>query len=147
MIPSIPKITINSRLGDIVLEPVRMGRLEAFSQAVEPIIGEVFSVLEDSENSKKNIFQMISKHTISTVNFVCVACPEITKEKIDDMFTDEFIDLIGGVIEVNADFFAQNLLPVIKNRVESIKGKIPQNLLKNKSGQTDTSALSPTATA
>jgi hypothetical protein len=26
MIPSIPKITINSRLGDIVLEPMRMAK-------------------------------------------------------------------------------------------------------------------------
>ncbi len=147
MIPSTPQIIIESRTGNIILEPMRMAKLKAFSDAVEPVITQVFSVLEDTENSKQNIVQMITKHYDDLIKVVCVACTEMTKEKIDDMLPDDFVNLVGGVIEVNADFFVQNLLPMIVGRVESLKGKIPQNLLKNKSGQTDTSALSPTATA
>ena len=147
MIPSTPQIIIESRAGNIILEPMRMAKLKAFSDVVEPVITQVFTVLEDTENSKQNIVQMITKHYDDLVKVVCVACPSVDKEKIDDMLPDDFVNLVGGVIEVNADFFVQNLLPMILSRVESIKGKIPQNLLKNKSGQTDTSALSPTATA
>ena len=147
MIPSTPQIIIESRTGNIILEPMRMAKLKAFSDAVEPVITQVFSVLEDTENSKQNIVQMITKHYDDLVKVVCVACPSVDKDKIDDMLPDDFVNLVGGVIEVNADFFVQNLLPMIVARVESLKGKIPQNLLKNKSGQTDTSALSPTATA
>lgn len=146
MIPSTPQIIIESRAGNIILEPMRMAKLKAFSDAVEPVITQVFTVLEDTENSKQNIVQMITKHYDDLVKVVCVACPSVDKEKIDDMLPDDFVNLVGGVIEVNADFFVQNLLPMILSRVESIKSKIPQNLLKNKSGQTDTSALSPTAT-
>lgn len=52
MIPSIPKITISSRLGDIILEPMRMAKLKAFSIAVEPLISHIFDFLEDdSEKS------------------------------------------------------------------------------------------------
>lgn len=147
MIPSTPQIIIESRAGNIILEPMRMAKLKAFSDAVEPVITQVFAVLEDTENSKQNIAQMITKHYDDLVKVICVACNDVTKEKIDDMLPDDFVSLVGGVIEVNADFFVQNLLPMILSRVESIKGKIPQNLLKNKFGQTDTSALSPTATA
>lgn len=157
MIPSIPKITINSRLGDIVLEPMRMAKLKSFSHAVEPLISHIFDFLEDDkseksdsekqEKIKSSILPLINKHYDDLVNLVCVACNDVTKEKIDDMMPDEFIDLIGGVIEVNADFFVKNLLPIVKRRVGSIKSIIPQNLLKNKSGQTDTSASSPMATA
>lgn len=147
MIPSTPQIVIESRTGNIILEPMRMAKLKAFSDAVEPVITQVFTVLEDTENSKQNIVQMITKHYDDLVKVICVACNDVTKEKIDDMLPDDFVNLVGGVIEVNADFFVQNLLPMILSRVESIKGKIPQNLLKNKSGQTDTSALSPMATA
>lgn len=146
MIPSTPQIIIESRAGNIILEPMRMAKLKAFSDAVEPVITQVFTVLEDTENSKQNIVQMITKHYDDLVKVICVACNDVTKEKIDDMLPDDFVSLVGGVIEVNADFFVQNLLPMILSRVESIKGKIPQNLLKNKSGQMDTSALSPTAT-
>ena len=146
MIPSTPQIVIESRAGNIILEPMRMAKLKAFSDAVEPVITQVFTVLEDTENSKQNIVQMITKHYDDLVKVICVACNDVTKEKIDDMLPDDFVSLVGGVIEVNADFFVQNLLPMILSRVESIKSKIPQNLLKNKSGQTDTSALSPTAT-
>lgn len=123
-----------------------MAKLKAFSDAVEPVITQVFAVLEDTENSKQNIVQMITKHYDDLVKVVCVACPSVDKEKIDDMLPDDFVNLVGGVIEVNADFFVQNLLPMIIGRVESIKSKIPQNLLKNKFGQTDTSASSPMAT-
>ena len=146
MIPSTPQIIIESRTGNIILEPMRMAKLKAFSDAVEPVITQVFTVLEDTENSKQNIVQMITKHYDDLVKVVCVACSAVDKDKIDDMLPDDFVSLVGGVIEVNADFFVQNLLPMILSRVESIKSKIPQNLLKNKSGQTDTSALSPTAT-
>ena len=146
MIPSTPQIIIESRAGNIILEPMRMAKLKAFSDAVEPVITQVFTVLEDTENSKQNIVQMITKHYDDLVKVICVACNDVTKEKIDDMLPDDFVSLVGGVIEVNADFFVQNLLPMILGRVESIKSKIPQNLLKNKFGQTDTSALSPTAT-
>lgn len=146
MIPSTPQIVIESRAGNIILEPMRMAKLKAFSDAVEPVITQVFTVLEDTENSKQNIVQMITKHYDDLIKVVCVACTEMTKEKIDDMLPDDFVNLVGGVIEVNADFFVQNLLPMIVGRVESLKGKIPQNLLKNKSGQTDTSASSPMAT-
>lgn len=146
MIPSTPQIIIESRSGNIILEPMRMAKLKAFSDAVEPVITQVFAVLEDTENSKQNIVQMITKHYDDLVKVVCVACPSVDKEKIDDMLPDDFVNLVGGVIEVNADFFVQNLLPMIIGRVESIKSKIPQNLLKNKFGQTDTSASSPMAT-
>lgn len=146
MIPSTPQIIIESRTGNIILEPMRMAKLKAFSDAVEPVITQVFTVLEDTENSKQNIVQMITKHYDDLVKVICVACNDVTKEKIDDMLPDDFVSLVGGVIEVNADFFVQNLLPMILSRVESIKSKIPQNLLKNKSGQTDTSVSSPTAT-
>jgi len=157
MIPSTPQIITETRTGNIILEPMRMAKLKVFSEAVEPIIGQIFSMLENKESDKteesenkdnfnQGILQMINKHYDDLVNLVCVACPAVDKEKIDDMFPDDFVNLVGGVIEVNSDFFVQNLLPMIVERVGSLKAKIPQNLLKNKSGQMDTSVLSPTAT-
>jgi hypothetical protein len=46
MIPSTPQIIIESRTGNIILEPMRMAKLKAFSDAVEPIISQIFTVLE-----------------------------------------------------------------------------------------------------
>ena len=148
MLPTIPQITIPLRGHDnIILEPMRMVKLKAFSDAVEPVITQVFTLLEDEQNSKQNIVQMITQHYDYLVGIVCVACTGVNKEKIDDMLPDDFVNLVGGVIEVNADFFVQNLLPMILGRVESLKSKIPQNLRQSKLGQTATSHLSPTATA
>ncbi len=148
MLPTIPQITIPLRGHDnIILEPMRMAKLKAFSDAVEPVITQVFTLLEDEQNSKQNIVQMITQHYDNLVSIVCVACTGVNKEKIDDMLPDDFVNLVGGVIEVNADFFVQNLLPTILGRVESLKSKIPQNLRQSKLGQMATSHLSPTATA
>lgn len=148
MLPTIPQITIPLRGHDnIILEPMRMVKLKAFSDAVEPVITQVFTLLEDEQNSKQNIVQMITQHYDYLVGIVCVACTGVNKEKIDDMLPDDFVNLVSGVIEVNADFFVQNLLPMILGRVESLKSKIPQNLRQSKLGQMATSHLSPTATA
>ena len=63
MLPTIPQITIPLRGHDnIILEPMRMVKLKAFSDAVEPVITQVFTLLEDEQNSKQNIVQMITQH-------------------------------------------------------------------------------------
>ena len=93
MIPSTPQIVIESRAGNIILEPMRMAKLKAFSDVVEPVITQVFAVLEDTENSKQNIVQMITKHYDDLVKVICVACNDVTKEKIDDMLPDDFVSL------------------------------------------------------
>ena len=126
MLPTIPQIAIPLRGPDnIILEPMRMVKLKAFSDAVEPVITQVFTLLEDEQNSKQNIVQMITQHYDNLVSIVCVACTGVNKEKIDDMLPDDFVNLVG----------------------ESLKSKIPQNLRQSKLGQTATSHLSPTATA
>ena len=55
MIPSTPQIVIESRAGNIILEPMRMAKIKAFSDAVEPVVSQVFFlVLESEENAKQN---------------------------------------------------------------------------------------------
>ncbi len=151
MTPSIPQVTIETRLGTIILEPMRMSKLKSFSQAVEPIISQIFSMLENKEDNEKkddfnqSILQMINKHYDDLVNLVCIACNDMSKEKIDDMLPDDFVNLVGGVIEVNTDFFVQNLLPKVMEKAENLKVKL-NNLPKTKSGQMDTKASLATAT-
>lgn len=151
MTPSIPQVTIETRLGTIILEPMRMSKLKSFSQAVEPIISQIFSMLESKEDNEnkddfnQSILQMINKHYDDLVNLVCIACNDMSKEKIDDMLPDDFVNLVGGVIEVNTDFFVQNLLPKVMEKAENLKVKL-NNLPKTKSGQMDTKASLATAT-
>ena len=74
MIQSTPQIIIESRTGNIILEPMRMARLEAFKDAVEPIIDKVFLVLENEEggegeqNAKQNIAIMLLKQGSASGN-------------------------------------------------------------------------------
>lgn len=156
MTPLIPQITLETRSGNITLEPMRMAKLKSFSQAVEPIIGQIFSMLDSEEDSKnkesenkdnfkQSILQMINKHYDDLVNLVCIASNDMSKEKIDDMLPDDFVNLVGGIIEVNTDFFVQNLLPKVMEKAENLKTKL-NNLPKTKSGQMDTKASLATAT-
>ena len=55
MIPSTPQIIIESRTGNIILEPMRMAKLKAFSDAVEPLISHIFDFLEDDSEKQEKI--------------------------------------------------------------------------------------------
>lgn len=137
MIIEIPKLTISTRAGDVVIEPMRMGKLKAFSDAIQPVFGEIASMVGD-DAKQQDIPSLIARHYDDLVALVCVACP-VQRAHIDDMHLDDFVSLVGAVIEVNADFFTKSLLPTMKGVFGSLREKVLP-ALSNLSGPTASSA-------
>ncbi|MEC7121205.1 MAG: hypothetical protein VXW65_15060 [Pseudomonadota bacterium] len=138
---TIPSITIKTRTcGDISLEPVRMGKLKQFSDAVEPMIGEIMAMV-DGAVDQTVITKLIRDHYDSALHLVTLLCPA-TKEQLDDMLLDEFVEVVGAAVEINTDFFVQSLLPAVLSKVGKLK-----SMLATMTGTMASSASLPTDTA
>lgn len=137
---AIPSITVKTRTaGDITLEPVRMGKLKQFTDMVEPMIGDIMSMIDGADQAM--IMRLIKEHYDGVLILVTLLCP-ITKEQLDDMLMDDFVEIVGAAVEINTDFFVQSLLPAVLAKVGNLK-----NMLAQLTGMTESSASSPTDTA
>jgi hypothetical protein len=140
---NIPSITVKTRTaGDITLEPVRMGKLKQFTDAVEPMIGDIMSLVNDANQTV--ITNLIRQHYDNVLLLVTLLCP-VSKQQLDDMLMDEFVEIVGAAVEINTDFFVQSLLPAILQKVGNLKGALAQ--LQHVTGMTASSASSLTDTA
>ena len=137
---TIPSITVKTRtVGDITLEPVRMSNLKQFTDAVEPMIGEIMSVMDGADQTV--IMRLIKEHYDGVLHLVTLLCPA-TKEQLDSLLLDEFVEVVGAAVEINTDFFVRSLLPAVLAKVGNLKG-----MLAKLTGMTESSVSSPMDTA
>lgn len=122
------------------VSPIRMGKLRQFAVVALPMIEQVMACME----GKGNLVELIENHEQSVIDLVALSST-FTKADYDEMMPDSFMDLVMEVVEVNADFFARNLMPRLKDRLGSIKARLAQ--AKAMIGQTQSSASSVTGTA
>lgn len=103
----------------ITVTPIRIGKLQAFTQAIKPIAADVLDAMEGSGD----LLTTIELHGDRMIEAVQVATG-IERGKLDEMLPDDFVRLTSAVVEVNADFFIKRLLPAMKQEVETLREKV-----------------------
>lgn len=137
MIIDVQQIKVTLRSGDICVEPMKMAVIKKFSEAVKPVFGQLAEMATNKEK-QQNIPELITEHYDDLAGLVCIASP-VTKDAIDNMYPDEFIQLVGACIEVNADFFMKSLMPALKETLDGLRIKLnPDQMMK--SGPMDSSS-------
>ena len=112
--------TVSTASGDIVVEPLRIGQLPAFTRAIRSCGGLLLAVADGAEPDAM-LFQ-IAEHGDAIIE----ACAVATRQdvtRIADLTPDEFIALIAAVIGVNRDFFARRMNPELLARVAHLAGR------------------------
>jgi hypothetical protein len=109
---------VNFEGEQITISPIRMGKLQAFTIAVEPVAQDFI----DAINGEGNLLKTIKLHGGDLIDAVHIATG-VPKEKLNDAMPDDFIKLAAAVVEVNADFFARRLLPAVRGAIDGL-GKI-----------------------
>lgn len=115
--PTTQTVTIGQ--DQITVTPIRIGKLQAFTQAIKPIASDVLDAMEGSGD----LLTTIELHGDRMIEAVQVATG-LERGKLDEMLPDDFVRLTSAVVEVNADFFIKRLLPAMKQEVESLREKV-----------------------
>jgi hypothetical protein len=99
--PQAKRITVAGR--EFALLPIKMGQLAAFSAAVMPIAPFVLS---------GRIMEAATDHYAAMQAALAIAA-KAEPEWLDDLSPEDFLELVAAVVEVNGDFFARRLTPII----------------------------------
>ncbi|MEW5972340.1 MAG: hypothetical protein AB1713_01115 [Pseudomonadota bacterium] len=101
-------LTIDGR--EITIAPIRIKHLAAFMRAVEPIAKAL---------AEGDILTALSHHTDALIEAVCIGAG-IERAWLEEREADVLVELAAEVMEVNADFFIQRILP----KIEAASGAI-----------------------
>jgi len=100
---------------EVVISPVRMGKLQPFTVAIKPVAQDIFLALTGSGD----LLTTIELHGDRMILAVSIGSG-IKIDEINEALPDEFLRLATAVVEVNADFFVRKLLPEVRAAVETM---------------------------
>lgn len=96
----------------LTLTPVRLGQLPAFVRAVEPFAKQIASGHLDP-------FELLADHGVNVIRALEVATRE-PRDWIESLAMDDAVALVAAVLEVNADFFVQRVMPALQDAMQRI---------------------------
>jgi hypothetical protein len=100
--------------------PLKVRHLGDFARAVRPLLAEYNAQAAGGKSllawfaglSSAEMADLIASHIGAVCEAVAIAT-EKPSAWVGDLYADDLLRLVFKVIEVNADFFAQRLIPVI----------------------------------
>jgi hypothetical protein len=126
----VPEMIVTTRVGEFTVTPVRMGQFKAFSAVAAPVVGDVTDYMDGAGD----LVELIDKHESSLFTMTTI-CSGLTQDQYQQMMPDDYVELVGAVVEINTDFFVRNLLPKVAGRVQSIMSRV-QNIKSQMTGMT-----------
>lgn len=140
LIDVVEEIVVKTRIGEFTVQPVRMGKFKAFAQAAMPCANDVMAYLDHGGD----LVALIDRHEEPLFVMTSI-CSRLTKDQYDQILPDDYLAIVGAVIEVNADFFVQNLLPAVAGRIQSITERV-RNIVSKTAGMTQSNPSEPVVT-
>lgn len=103
----------------ITVDPVTVRDLPAFLAAVEPIARELMA---------GDVLAALAHNADGLIAAVCIGA-KVQREWLDLQTADVLVELAAAVIEVNAHFFAQRVLPAVMQATQAL-----ENITANQTG-------------
>jgi DNA replicative helicase MCM subunit Mcm2 (Cdc46/Mcm family) len=101
-------LTIDGR--SITIAPIKIRQLPAFVRAVEPVAKAL---------AHGDVLAAMAQHAEALIEAVCIGAG-VERAWLEEREVDVLVELAAEVIEVNADFFVQRILP----KIETASGAI-----------------------
>jgi len=113
---------ISIRDENLTIKPFKFGELPKVFKAIEPLSDALTNSLYAGEFSITTIAKMIADGGDSVIDLMVIGS---RKERgwITDLEMDEGVLLLTSIIEVNADFFTQKVLPQINQKLTKLNGQ------------------------
>ena len=119
LIPQALELTVNGET--LAIKPLKVGQMPAFLRAISPVMQH----LSRTEIDWLTLFGERGDDLLSAIA-IAVGKP---RQWVDDLAADEAILLAAKVIEVNADFFIQRVLPSLTEAAtrvsQTLRARIP----------------------
>lgn len=98
----------------VAVRPVRVKHLPAFLAAIEPLAREL---------AAGDVYAALAHNAEALVAALALGA-EVERAWLDEQDAETLVELAGAVLEVNADFFVQTLLPRATAVAERLAGRL-----------------------
>ena len=100
----------------IILKPLKVGQLPAFLRVISPVMKHLSA-------GEINWLELFGERGDDLLAAIAIAVGK-PRDWVDDLAADDAILLAAKVIEVNADFFVQRVVPTIQHAAARINAQM-----------------------
>lgn len=118
-------VTVVTTQGSFIVNTIRMHKFKRFATLAWPLAQDAMGLLDGGGN----FGEFIEKHEES-VSQLLILSSNLTTQKYEQFYLDDALKMVLAVVEVNMDFFVQNLIPMISSRAGAIKERLDKTLAK-----------------
>lgn len=111
---------LNIRNENLAIKPFKLGELPKVFKAIDPISKALFDSLSNGGNQVEMITGLVANGGENLIDLMAIGSKK-SREWVEDLELDEGIELFGAILEVNASFFVQKVLPNLNKRMEAIQ--------------------------
>lgn len=109
---TIKDVTVN-------ITPFRLGELPRVFKVVEPITKLVMEVIGSEAHQMESLTKIMVQGGDNVLDLLAIGTRQ-PRSWIDTLEMDEGVQLIAAVLEVNASFFVQKVLPLLNKVVKTV---------------------------
>ena len=104
---------------NLTIKPFKLGELPKVFKAIDPISKALFEAISKSGNQVEMITGLVANGGENLIDLMVIGSKQ-SREWVEDLELDEGIELFGAILEVNASFFVQKVLPNLNKKMEAI---------------------------
>jgi hypothetical protein len=131
-------VTVDGQQETVLVNQIKVGQLPDVLRVSHRLLPAV----EDGKFDPKVLFM---EHTDDILDLIAI-CTKKSRDWVDNLDVPDGINLFVTVLEVNLDFFVQNVLPSLLQATAAISGVVKE-VGRNTRGQLPSSTSSPKDTA
>lgn len=120
LFPTGKEISISD--ANLTIKPFKFGELPKVFKAIEPLTPTLSRMFVEKQADVSTIASMIAEGGDSVIDLMVVGSKQ-PREWVTELEIDEGVELLVSIIEVNADFFIQKVLPRMNAKMEAFNGQ------------------------
>ena len=107
---------------NLTIKPFKFGELPKVFKAVETLSSTIGNLMSERNTSPSTITALIADGGDGIFELMVIGSKK-DKAWIEELEMDEGVELLTTIIEVNADFFIQKVLPTLNKTLEKSTGR------------------------
>lgn len=108
---------------ELTIKPFKLGQLPKVFKTIEPIAGLFMNMTKEGTNPIVLFSNLISDGGDNIIDLIVIGSGE-SKEWVTELETEEGIDLLMAIVEVNYGFFTLKILPKLTMKLAQVNGQI-----------------------
>jgi hypothetical protein len=108
----------------VLVAPIKIRQLGAFARAVEPLLADLAGLAGQDDAVRGSALMLLAARRADAVASLVVSATDCDASWLGEQDLVVLVELLAHVLEVNADFFVQRLLPQLERLLPRLSQRI-----------------------